>query len=353
MLDDLTKIAALDKGNILGSIEHLPEQVKQAWDEVHSLEIPSDYFEAKNVIVSGMGGSGLGARIVRYLMFDRLRVPIEYVNHYLLPNYTNQTSLVILSSYSGNTEETISSGFDALKKNAKIIGMTTGGKLADFFKKENLPVWKFNPKANPSSQPRMGLGYSIAGTLAILAKCNFLSLSQEEIDELIVSCEVFVRQFGVRIHEERNLAKKLARNFADKAPILLSAEHLVGVAHAMRNQINENSKTFSASFKVSEANHHLLEGLRFPTKAKQVLKFLIFDSSHYHERIQKRFPITQDVIGKNGFDYEVYKTQAKNKLNEAFEVLILGSYISFYMAIIHGIDPSPIPWVDYFKEKMK
>ncbi len=352
MLDDLAQIAKLDKGNILSSIEHLPEQIEQSWSEVNDMDIPADYFEAKNVIVSGMGGSGLGARVIRYLMFDRLRVPIEYVNNYSLPSYVNSSTLVIVSSYSGNTEETVSSVHDALKKRAKIIGITTGGKLAEISKEGNLPFWVFDPKENPSGQPRMGLGYSIAGILAILSKCKFLSLEESEITDLISSCEIFVKEFGVRKATRENIAKKLAEKYSNKIPMLFSAEHLVGVTHAFRNQINENSKTFSGSYKISEANHHLMEGLRFPAKAKDVLRFMIFESPHYHERIQKRFAITEDVVEKNGYGHDIYKTTAKNKLNEAFEVLILGSYVSFYLAILHGIDPSPIPWVDYFKEKM-
>ncbi|KKW37887.1 MAG: Bifunctional phosphoglucose/phosphomannose isomerase [Candidatus Peribacteria bacterium GW2011_GWB1_54_5] len=352
MLDDLKKISDLDRGHILAAIERLPGQIRQAWNEVKLVDIPQAYFEAKNVVVSGMGGSGLGARVVRYLMFDRLRVPIEYVNQYLVPNYVNDTTLVIISSYSGNTEETIASTYSALKKNARVVGMTTGGKLGELFKKENLPCWLFEPRENPSGQPRMGLGYSIAGTLAILAKCQFLSLEENEIKELIESSEGFVKEFGVRVATKENLAKKLALNYASKIPILFSAEHLVGVSHAFRNQINENSKTFSGNYKISEANHHLMEGLKFPAKAKDVVRFLIFESPLYYEKIQKRFGITEDILAKNGYGFDVYKTTAKNKLSEAFEVLILGSYISFYLAILHGIDPSPIPWVDYFKEKM-
>lgn len=207
MLDDLAQITKLDQGRILDSITNLPTQIEESLKEIEKLEIPKDYSQTTNVIVSGMGGSGLGARIVRYLMFDRLRVPIEYVNHYLLPNYTNKDSLVIISSYSGNTEETISTAYEAIKRNTKIIGMTTGGKLKEFFQKENIPAWIFNPKENPSNQPRMGLGYSIAGTLALLAKCNFLTLTHDETDDLITTCKTFVKEFGARTPTKDNIAK--------------------------------------------------------------------------------------------------------------------------------------------------
>src|SRR5437016_4960837 len=134
MLDDLAQIAKLDKGNINGSIEHLPEQIEDAWVAVKNLQIPDDYSRVKNIVVAGMGGSALGGRIVHYLEFRNLRTPIEVTTNYHLPNYVNEDSLVILSSYSGNTEETISAATDALKRRAKVIGIATGGKLAEMLK---------------------------------------------------------------------------------------------------------------------------------------------------------------------------------------------------------------------------
>src|SRR5258708_3617224 len=107
-----------DQGNILSSIEHLPEQIRQAWDEIKNLEIPKEYANATNIIVSGMGGSALGARMIKHMHFKSMRVPFNTVNGYFLPNYVDKNSLVILSSYSGNTEETISCCYDAIKKRA-------------------------------------------------------------------------------------------------------------------------------------------------------------------------------------------------------------------------------------------
>ncbi len=297
-----------------------------------------------------MGGSALGGRIVHYLEFRNLRAPIEIVTNYHLPNYVNQDSLVILSSYSGNTEETIASAVSALDKKAKIIGIATGGKLAEVLYGKTLYI--IDPKNNPSGQPRMGLGYSIASILGILSKLRFVNTTHDDIQNAINATEKFVKEYGVRVHTNENHAKKLAEKLSRKVPVLISSEHLIGSAHAFKNQLNENSKTFSMHFEISELNHHLMEGLKYPGNAKQLIHFLFLDSKNYYNRILKRYPITQDVIKQNGFDYDVYKTTSKEKIEEVFEILVLGSYISFYMALLHGIDPSPIPWVDYFKKKM-
>ncbi len=351
MLDDLAQIAKLDKGNILSSIEHLPEQIEDAWVSIKNLEIPEDYTRVKNIVVAGMGGSALGGRIVYYLEFKNLRTPIEVTTNYHLPNYVNEDSLVILSSYSGNTEETISSATDALKRRAKIVGIATGGKLVELLKGK--PVYLIDPRNNPSGQPRMGLGYSISSILALLSKLNFISVSAEDIKKAEEATEKFVKEFGVRTHTDSNHAKKLALKLSRKLPVLISSEHLVGSTHAFKNQLNENSKTFSMHFEISELNHHLMEGLKYPAKSKEILHFLFIRSKNYYERILKRYPITEDVIKQNGFVFDSYETQSQKRNEEVFEILVLGSYISFYMAILHGIDPSPIPWVDYFKKKME
>lgn len=351
MLDNLAQIQKLDKGNILNSIERLPEQVEEAWEQTSNLlEIPPDYKNCQNIVIAGMGGSALGGRIIHYLEFNKLRAPLEVVTGYNLPSYVNSNSLVLLSSYSGNTEETITATHNALKRNAKIIGITTGGKLLDILERENLPVYKINPLNNPSGQPRMGLGYSISAISGILSKLQFIEKS--DMQSSINKMEEFIKEFGVREPSKTNIAKVFAEKISRKIPILISSEHLIGSTHAMKNQINENSKSFSMHFEISELNHHLLEGLKFPMKAKEILHFLFFESKNYFERIQKRYPITQDVIKQNRYSFDIYRLKSQDKLEEVFEILILGSYISFYMAILHGIDPSPIPWVDYFKQKM-
>lgn len=352
MLDNLAHISNLDKGNILGSIEQLPEQIQSAWETCSKLKLDK-YKDIQNVVVAGMGGSALGGRIVHALEFKNLRLPLEIVTNYHLPNYVGKNTLVILSSYSGSTEETLSSANDAINKNAKIVAISTGGKLLDIAQKENFPIYKIDPSFNPSGQPRMGLGYSISAILAILSNLKLINTSSKDIESSIENSQKFIKEYGARTPSTKNIAKLLAQKFSSKLPILISSEHLVGSTHAMKNQLNENSKTFSMHFEISELNHHLMEGLRYPAKAKEFIRFLFFESSNYFDRIQKRYPITQDVIRENGYDYEIYKLVSKNKLDEVFEILILGSFVSFYISIIHGIDPSPIPWVDYFKKKME
>ncbi len=351
-LNSQKEIEEFDKGKILASIKMLPDQIKQTWEEIKELKIPKSYKNVDNVIICGMGGSALGGRIVDSLMVDRIRVPIELFTEYDVPNYVDKNTLVIVSSYSGNTEETLSAAHEAINKGAKLFGITTGGKLAEFFKKNNLPSYVYEAKTNPSNQPRMGLGYSIGATLSILAKCGYIHLSDDDIYELIITSRTFAKEFDVDVPENKNLTKLMAKKLKNKIPVLVSSEHLFGVTHAFKNQLNENSKTFSILFDIPELNHHLLEGLKFPAKAREILHFLFFKSDLFRKEVGKRYDLTADVVERNGYQYSVYSPRSTSKITQIFEILILGSFISFYLAALHEVSPSEIPWVDYFKEKL-
>src|SRR3990167_11114956 len=145
-LDNLGEISKLDKSKLLGSIEALPEQLRQAWDDIFQTSIPDELLGVGNIVISGMGGSALGGRIVDSLILDRARTPIEVFTEFRLPNYVNQDTFVILASYSGNTEETLTAGTEALTRGASIFCLTTGGKLQKFMEENSLVGYIFDPK---------------------------------------------------------------------------------------------------------------------------------------------------------------------------------------------------------------
>lgn len=351
-LDALDAIKALDKANMLSSIRMLAHQVSDAWEKFPSATIPESFKEAKNVIIAGMGGSALGGRIIDALIIDRARVPIEVFTEYHIPGYVGTDTLVVVSSYSGNTEETLKDLDEATGKKAMVFGITTGGKLAARIKEEHIPGFVFDPLYNPSNQPRMALGYSIASILALLFHSGLMAVTNEELQEIGDSIKDFILEFDPETPEKDNLAKMLARKLHGKIPVLIASEHMIGSSHAMKNQLNENSKTFSFIFDIPELNHHLMEGLRNPAPAKQYLHFLFVESALYSPLVRKRYPITREVVGKNEVELDIYKLRSAKKHLQIFELLVLGSYISFYLAMLYGIDPSPIPWVDYFKERL-
>lgn len=351
-LDSLADIQKIDTKNTLGSISSLADQMQQSWDEMKALTLPPEYAQATHIVVAGMGGSALGGRMLHSLFADGLRAPLEVVTGYHLPNYVGPNTLTIISSYSGTTEETVRNLDEAHSKGAKVFVLASGGQLAEKAKEYQIPSYIFDPKSNPSGQPRLALGYSATAILALLNKLSFLTVSDEDVVSTIESVRGFTKNFSVESGENTNEAKKLAREFKNRIPILVASEHLVGVTHAVKNQFNETSKNFSALFDLPELNHHLLEGLKNPAPARDYIKFLLFQSDLYTDRVQKRYVVTTDVIAKNEAEYMTYKLSGQSKMKQVFELLTLGSFTTFYLAMLYNVDPSQIPWVDYFKEQM-
>lgn len=335
------QIKKLDKSNLLGSIELLGKQCAEAWKEVKEIKIPANYRRVENIVVSGMGGSALGGHLIQSLFADKLKKPVEIIRGYSLPAYVGPKTLVILSSYSGNTEETLAAATEAKKRKAKILGLAAGGKLANFLRANNYPAYIFKPVSNPSNQPRMGLGYSIIGQIGLLAKCGLLKINDQEIKAVILALD----------HEPRQ-AEKISSALKNKIPIIVASEFLSGNGHIMANQINENAKNFATYFELPELNHHLMEGLKNPATNKQNLKFILINSGLYLPRNQKRYKILKAVLTKNKINFIEYRPTKKTKLLQSFEVLSFGSYLSFYLAMTYNFDPSPIPWVDFFKKQL-
>lgn len=343
-LNDDKLIKSIDKSNMLASIEALPLQCQQAWEEVNRLKIPDDYQKYQNVVVSAMGGSGLGPHIFYSLYLPSLKVPFTIINDYHLPDFVNKNTLVLLSSYSGTTEETLNCAKEAKTRGAKIIGMTTGGALAEFLKENNYPAYIFKAKYNPCNQPRMGNGYSVLGQMAIFNKCRLVKIKDQEIKELIS----FLRFQNEKLKEA---AKMMTEAIYDKIHVIIANSFLSGNAHAFANQVNENTKNFSCYFLLPELNHHLLEGLVHP-EGKKALVSIFLNSDLYEEKIKKRLNLTKEIVVKNKIAVFEFKPEGDDKLKQSLATLEFSSFVSFYLSILYHQDPSLIPWVDCFKREL-
>lgn len=351
LLNSRDSIAKLDKSNVLGSIEALPDQIQDAWEQTGALVFPNDYPNVQNIIISGMGGSALGAHVLKHLYKDQLNLPIEIYSHYHLPAYVDSNSLVILSSYSGNTEEVLVAAKQAEEVQAKIIVIAGGGKLASLALEKKWPLYQIDPKFNPSNEPRMAVGYAIFGMLSIFAKLGLVNLSTEEVLNLVDH----LKELGTKLNPDQligNMAKLLAFQAYDKELILTGAEHLIGAAHVLNNQLNENAKVLTAEWHLPEFNHHYMEALSHPRKLKEDVLFLIFNSHLYLPELTKRAILTAEVIEKAGYEVETIEVTAPTKLEQVFEVITLGAFFNFYLAMLYGIDPAPIPNVDWFKSQI-
>jgi glucose/mannose-6-phosphate isomerase len=353
ILDSRTEMANLDKSNALGSIEMLGSQVQQIWEISQNITVDPSYKEIENVVVAGMGGSALGTHVIQTVFKEEMKVPVMIAPDYTVPNFVNEKTLVIASSYSGTTEETLAAAEDAKKKGAKVAGITSGGKLAEFLKANNYPSLVFEPKFNPCQQPRMALGYSVFGQIALFARTGVLSIQESDYQGVLNSIAKQHLLNGADALQDKNMAKLLAFEMFSRIPIIVSAEHLEGSSHVFANQLNENAKTYSEFRVIPEMNHHLMEGLRFPESNDGNLFFLLMESDLYNTHNSKRMDLTTQVLDKNHITYKTHKLTSATKLTQAFEMIVLGAYTNYYLAMLNNLDPSPIPWVDWFKSELK
>ena len=352
MLDDIKKIKQLDSKNMLGSIELLQGQADEVQKAAQKLKLPNNYSSVKNIVLAGMGGSTLGTHVIKSLFYRQLPIPLEIANNYYLPDYVDENTLVVLSSYSGNTEEVLNAAQEALKKRARIVAITKGGKLEKWSKKNHLPTIVYETKNNLCGSPRMGVGYALFGQIFLLAKLGFLKFSKTQINLAKTVTGSFLFKYGVKIPLQNNPAKQLAAKINENSVWFIGSEHLSGNVHTAANQINETAKRFAGYHLLPELNHHLLEGMFFPKSNPKNLLFILFTSDLYDKRVQKRYAITEDILRKNKINYSVYRFKSKDRLSQVCEALVLSSYVSFYSAVINGIDPTAIPYVDYFKKQM-
>lgn len=337
---------------VLDTIHFFPQQLRESWKAVAALETSIDFSKILNVVICGMGGSALGGRIVHSLGAESLHVPVEVVSGYHVPFYVGEQTLVVLSSYSGGTEETISAFHEAYEKRGQLFVITTGGLLSDLAAEHQIPTYRIDPQFNPSNQPRLALGYAVGSLLSLFSRAGFISITTEQFEDAIKKCESYATEFDTDMPEEQNVAKKMAQALGVEIPILVASEHLMGTAHAFKNQLNETAKTFSALFDLPELNHHLLEGLAFPHDLANDIEFVFFESELYSDRVKKRFRITKEVLKKQRIESLVYNVRSIDKLSQVLEVLTFGSFVQYYLALKNNVKMMEIPWVDYFKQEM-
>lgn len=354
LLDDFSKIKELDKSNLLGSVQEFPLQLAQTNRDLSLLKLPADFSLVEKIVVNGMGGSRLGARVIESLFSDLLKVPLIPIGSYDLPSYVDEKTLLILSSYSGDTEEILSTVESAVARKAKILVLSQDGKLGKIAKERKfLGYFNFPATHNPCSQPRMGLGYQISGLMILLSKAGLINLPAKSINDLQVFIEKVKDEYDVDNMLAKNPAKILAKQLNDKIVILIGSEFLVGSLHVFRNQINENSKQLAFYYEIPELNHHLIEGLSFPNSNQSNLVFLFIKSRLLRKENQNRYLITEKLIKKYKFPILDFQLTGRNKIEQAFELVQFGSFVSFYLAILNNLDPTPIPWVDLFKLELE
>lgn len=351
LLDNLEKISQFDTQNMLGSIEALHKQIAHAWESTLGITI-TPKAPIQTIVVAGMGGSGLGADVIKFLFKETLPVPLDIVHDYTLPKYVDETALVVLSSYSGTTEEVLACAEQAQQSGATIVAITAGGDLANLAQQHGWPCYVIDPQFNPCNQPRQAIGYSVVGMMGLFERAGMLQVSTDELEIAIERVRQVAAECNPSVPTENNPAKLLAFQLIDKQAVLIAPDFLQGAVHVTANQSNENAKSFTSYYVVPELNHHLLEALRYPKNMTHTQVHFFFHSDLAHAENQVRMKLTESIFAEHQLDTVSIELEGTSQLAQGFELIALMSFASVYQAVLQGIDPSPIPNVESFKKQL-
>lgn len=347
-LDDQSVVTSLDKSGMGSQIRGLPEQCRQAWDKSSKLLLPSGYADVNKVVILGMGGSAIGGDLLRGLTASLSRPLVLVQRDYDLPGWVDDQTLVIGASYSGNTEETLSGFTQALKKNCKKLVISTGGRLTELARQNGVPVFVIEHV----SPPRAALGYSLLPLLAIMQNLGFISGMAAEVDGMVSALKMMCQSWQDDSPQEHNQAKMLATRLYGKVVVVYGAGILTDVARRWKTQINENSKQWAFFETLPELNHNAVLGYRYPDGMRDRLYVLLLRCQSLHPRTLIRYKVTGELLEKSGIPYQYLDSQGGNDLKHVMNLVLLGDWVSYYLAMLNGIDPSPVPEIDLLKRRL-
>jgi len=348
VLDDNAAYQRIDPQGMLACIRDLPRQCRAAWQEAQALELPDDYRGIDKMVILGMGGSAIAGDFLRSLVDLESPVPIFSNRAYDLPLLVDDRTLLIASSYSGNTEEVLSCFEPGLSTGAKKVVTTTGGRLLTTARANGVPAFVFRYE----SEPRAALGYSFMPLLVIAQKVGIVADKSEDVDEATAVMESLAARIDENVPLARNPAKQLAQKLHERLPVVYGAGILAQVARRWKGQLNETSKMWCFYEELPEADHNAVVGYGLPKEiaAKTFVVFLRAPS--LHPRILLRYDLTRTALEEAGVDSATVDAEGKSPLAQMMSTTLFGDWVSLYLAILNGIAPAPTPPIGKLKERL-
>jgi len=341
----------LDRENMMSLLMDFPKQCLDALKIAEKAKIKASYKRKySQIIFTGLGGSAIGADIVKGLISDEIDVPIIVNRRYTLPNFAGKDSLIFVVSYSGNTEETLSAYKEAKKKKAKVIAITSGGKLKELALKNNDSFITI-PEGYP---PRCALAYSFIPALTTLSRLGFIKSRKKEIQSMAkLLSNLQKNKLNPGLRGKANISKTIAEKIYGQIPFIYASETMASVATRWRGQFAENSKTLSSMHVLPEMNHNEIVGWVNPRNLLKKSVAIILRDKDDHSRVRVRMNITASILRKEGFKVLVFDSIGKSLLERTLSLCYIGDFASFYLAILSEIDPTPVDRITYLKNQLK
>ena len=349
-LDNFSEFKKLDPQNMLGEIDGLPDQLKSAWELGQTMPLP-DARNVQRLVVAGMGGSAIGADLVTSAVLQTCTVPVFIHRDYGLPAFAKgMETLVVLSSHSGNTEETLNSFDAAVANQCNVVIISTGGELSRRAKERGIPVWTFAHKG----QPRAAVGFSFGLLLALFARLNLIPDPASDLQEAISAMKRSQEHLRAEVPAVNNPAKRFAGQLMGRWVTVFGAGSLAPVARRFKGQINEVAKA-GANFEfLPEADHNTLAGTIHPEEVLMPHTMALFlHAPSGHPRNRLRVDLTKQAFMLEGINTEFLDGRGDSLLSHIWTLILFGDYMAYYLAMAYGVDPTPVQALESFKAEMK
>ncbi len=347
-LDDARSFSALDSDDMAAQIAGFASACAVAWDRAQHVALPSAFRAARAVVVLGMGGSAISGDLARTLGAPTAAAPIEVVRGYDVPGYVDDHTLVIAISFSGNTEETLAAFDSALERRARVLVIASGGELAARARAAGLPQYL----VQAASQPRAALPHLYMPVLHALTALGAIRCDAAEVRDAIAFVASHAASLGLAAPERVNRAKQLARTLQGRVTCIYGAEFLAETARRWKTQLNENSKQWAELDHLPEANHNSVVGYAGPPGLGDTVSVVQLESELYHRRTRQRIRVTEDLLRDAGIANETIAIQGATPLAQQLSSILLGDYVSYYLAILNGVDPTPVAAIDHLKGQL-
>jgi glucose/mannose-6-phosphate isomerase len=348
-LDDLKRFKDLDTLDMLGEIDGLPDQLQAAWQLGQTLPLP-EVGNLTSIVVSGMGGSAIGADLVAAAVAAICPLPIIVHRDYGLPAFARgKGTLMIVSSHSGNTEETLDSFEAARQLDCNMVAITTGGELGRLAGERGIPVWSFGH----AGQPRAAVGFSFGLLLALFERLGFIPDQKEAMQDAVHFMKRSQETLKADVPAVKNPAKRYAGQLMGRWVTVVGSGLLTTVARRWKGQINEVAKA-GANFEfIPEADHNTLAGTIHPQEtlnAHTMTIFLCAPSDHPRNRL--RLDLTRKAFMLEGLNTDAVMARGHSPLAHMWTTILFGDYMAYYLAMGYGVDPTPIKALVDFKQAM-
>lgn len=338
----------IDPQNMHGAISDFPKQLIEGMEIGKRISLENNYSGIINIVVAGMGGSAIGGDVARVLLGESLQVPFLVSRNYRLPGWVSSNTLVICSSYSGNTEETLAAYESAMQKGALVCGITTGGKLGDLLKKNNQDIVMI-----PGGlQPRAALAYSVIPMLFLLQKTGLINIElQQPVSGAAAILEQKTKLY--KTEDPENPTYKLAKQISSTLPVIYGENEATAIiASRWKGQFCENAKMLAYHNELPELNHNEIVGWENNTGVLKKITLIWLIDRGDHPRVTMRQNITEKVLSGLPESQKKIDLGGMNIFERYLHLIHFGDWVSFWCAIFHETDPSPVAKINYLKSEL-